>query len=243
MSVFHLFKEKQARCAWSKVRKFYLQIKKPIILLVRPYPEPLDTRIRLTSESAMIQPDPSRPITLNFFKLKRRMSRIIQPEFEILMSQQSNFRRQILQTFTKTLGRRGFHATVISTIWETIASVAHRLRPTSRFLHLPQTADPKQAHRAAANDAAVSGHLGRAICLLHLRFPSACSSIKVCNVKYQMAIAFCSDAFAEKGAAPLRSLAKHIVTSTATPEEEKAFFEFWRSRTYDTSTLSTLCTP
>lgn len=181
-----------------------------IILGMRPDPKPLKPIIHGNSERPVMIPNPRRPISSDLLEVNRRMSRVPQPQSEVLLCEPSNLRRQLGECLTKTWGRRGLHQAKPSIPVGPRWSNEHTTRPAAHFRHPLRSADPSPQSPARSGASTTRENLPEEASRWRLRFRQAYSRNN--HTTRSAAESSGRQERANKGAAPKGTRKGEIVT-------------------------------
>ena len=159
------------------------------ILIMRTDPKPFCPATFHNGESAMVVADARRPEVSNLLEVQRGMTRVAQPQFEVLSGEPPDLWWQSEEPATKASRCRGNHRAA------RLADLCFRLRGADkprgafRFGRLPRSGDPIHGHGARANAARVRRTLCAAVSQSPARFPESASRIQFCFNGAALAIA------------------------------------------------------
>lgn len=145
---------------------------------MRPDPKPLDHFAFHHRKGTKIISHASGPKSSDSLEVERRMSRIIQPQFEVFARQPTNLCRQSSQRLTKTWGRRGLHRAAPWFDRHPLWLNAHTKRRADHFANLLRSADPSPSFRALSVVAATSETRSAGVSQWPLRSLPVCSLVK-----------------------------------------------------------------
>jgi hypothetical protein len=123
----------------------------PLVFLVKADPKPFRSAAFYDGKGSIIICDTRRPEFSNFFKVKRRMLRILKPQPESLPCKTLNFWREPHEPPTKASCRRGTHQAAPPARRDPLSGGARKICAACRPAHPARFDGPIRRHGARAD--------------------------------------------------------------------------------------------